>query len=186
MQSKKNKSYKEKYRKKYKKYRNGKIFKRYNLKNKNTFHGKSKIKLSILTERASYELETDFTVDKKEKILFLGCVLHSIQDYSAHSYGGDLETFKKGLNKNHGKVDYNNYNQEECEYHRDWLTKEKKKRKKLHKKYKDNPKQDFTYNHNPGVWEWKEVESKWKNQRYIDALNNSVSYIRDVGGKLFK
>lgn len=84
-------------------------------------------------------------VVKRKKFLAIGVVLHSIQDYYAHSYISDLQDFKgKKLSEKMKS------SRAELIYHTDWLVydvylKNKKGkegkavRDKIHSKFKDNP-----------------------------------------------
>ncbi len=87
-------------------------------KYKNIFHGKSKKRLKNLKKRAYPNL-------------LLGCVLHLIQDYSAHSYYGDLDKFKKYLEKHHKALK----GKKKRVYHMDWFYDKKRKKLILIKKY---------------------------------------------------
>ena len=97
--------------KEYKKYSTKKLLKTtlWNEENKekykNKFHGKSKERLDNLMEEAKINLLC--AGHKQEKRLLIGCILHSIQDYSAHSYVSDLEEFKSNLWKRNYKFKFN-------------------------------------------------------------------------------
>lgn len=138
----------------------------------NTFHGKSKIRLNKLKQRAETAIRNpEHKENRLDKYLLIGCVLHSIQDYSAHSYISDLEAFK-------GSAPYREVPVEVRIYHMDWdiymrkknallfdknkkrngkkNTKKKSEKKKneidslkkerdgIHSKTKDNEKMTFT------------------------------------------
>lgn len=139
---------------------------------------------------------------KSEKFLYLGCVLHSIQDYQAHSHVGELKEYKDYLKKNHSRKK----NQKIDEFHSDWYygvpqskknqksSKRKKKnidnnkkrkkkvaqKKELHREYKDNPNKAFIYDSGTGNWTWVSVNSPEKNYRYVAARHNSTVYLRKV------
>ena len=82
--------------------------------------------------------------NKKVNAVMIGCALHSIQDYYAHSYVSDLVDYKKNrLKYLAAKKKLNPYREENDPYqkqniyHSDW---EKEKRnKKIHEEKKDNP-----------------------------------------------
>ncbi len=178
--------------KEYARYRNGKIC-GYNMlgkKGKDTFHGKCRKYLHDLRNRAINEFgRARMNVD--ENYIFLGCVLHAIQDYPAHSYISELKAYKDKLKRDKGYKASKEEKDMVTAYHEDWNYKmvETKKRengkvkmkgvvkynKKIHKRNKDNPYKDIVYN--DGKWDWVTVNYH-KNNRYIDAVNSSKHYIR--------
>ena len=175
----------------------------------NTFHGKSKVRLTNLKERVETAIRNpEHKEQKLDKYLLIGCVLHSIQDYSAHSYVYDLEDFKV---RNASGSPYLNLPMEVRIYHKDWDIYMRKKDalkygeegKKLspkeleyldeerdtnHRKTKDNPKMNYTYvASNPYSnfgfslsWHWEKVDSVEKNDRYVDARKKSIEYLAQI------
>lgn len=141
----------------------------------NRLHGKNKWKLNALKNGGKRSFKC--AGHKKEKILLLGCILHSIQDYQAHSYVSDLEEYKKKLEKNKGA----NMDEKERAFHSDWTHENGKivSNGDEHKKNKDNPYRTFEYNNKKGKWKWRNV-SKEKNPRYIEARNQSITYLKDT------
>lgn len=161
----------------------------------NIFHGKSEKALEDLKKEAKKEIAAadKSKTDAGEKSLFLGCVLHSIQDYYAHSYKGDLQEFKDKKGKG--------VSQEKIQFNIDWVKypykvheskKYKKKRRNLHTKTKDNPYSEFGLNEE-GKWDWistkepteEELEndkknSIKKNERYEAAYCATVSYLLEL------
>ena len=155
-----------------------------NITNDVIFHGKNSAKLEKLKKAALKKFKKK--KPKKEKLILLGCVLHSIQDYRAHSFMGDLESIKKNFKKG-------NYVYEPgvLVYNKDWLeyylsTKNSKvdaesldnNREEEHREYKDNPFMDFVKSPNIDLWKWNEVNSPSRNGRYVRARNDSVRYLR--------
>ena len=112
----------------------------------------------------------------KERYLLLGCVLHSIQDYSAHSYYGDLEKFKKYLQKHHKAPK----DQKKRVFHADWYYNKKKKdidnNSRFHTQTKDDPYMDVVGSH--GVWVWQDVGSEKNNKRYVKSVRDSIIYLK--------
>ena len=164
-----------------------------NLKDENTFHGKNKKKLENLKDDAEERFKKKGS--KKEKLILLGCVLHSIQDYQAHSFKGDLEIVKKNFEKGNYA-----YLPEVLVYNKDWLQyylsiqgarqegkievndskyikKIKETKRKEHHNFKDNPYMDFVKCKNMELWMWAEVSSPSSNGRYIQARKDSVGYL---------
>ena len=143
-------------------------------KYKNTFHGKSKKRLKNLKKRAYPNLLC--AGHNKERYLLLGCVLHSIQDYSAHSYYGDLEKFKKYLQKHHKAPK----DQKKRVFHADWYYNKKKKdidnNSRFHTQTKDDPYMDVVGSH--GVWVWQDVGSEKNNKRYVKSVRDSIIYLK--------
>lgn len=166
----------------------------------NRFHGKSEKTLDNLKSNAKVRLAAadKGKTDAGKKSLFLGCVLHSIQDYYAHSYKGDLQEFKAATDKSV-------FSQMERAYHRDWYpTKadielqrknrwsKKELRDYLHKKFKDNPYSQFGLN-KKGKWDWisakepteeeleKDKKNKIKkNKRYEAAYETTIEYLLEL------
>lgn len=173
----------------------------------NTFHGKSKIRLNNLKQRAETAIRNpEHKEQKLDKYLLIGCVLHAIQDYSAHSYVYDLETFKV---RNTIGSPYRELPVEVKIYHKDWdiymrkksaLKNQKKggklspeelkaldsEREKIHRETKDNPKMNFTnaasnpYGGFGSLWPWEKVDSVEKNNRYVDARKKSIVYLPQI------
>lgn len=174
----------------------------------NTFHGKNKIRVNILQQKAKNAIVKPSHKEQKwEKYLLIGCVLHTIQDYSAHSYVGDLETFK-------GSAPYKQISQKDRIYHMEWdtyfsekykidnntkLNKDEKdnmlkalgnKRDEMHTRTKDNANMTFVYGrNNPYLdfrvdyflsWHWHYVHSKEDNVRYIEAKAGSTDYLPTI------
>ena len=158
----------------YKKYKNTKnkvkkIKKKYkiNLKNKNMLHGKNTKRLKKLKKLLLKRLPKNIFSMKNEAFFMVGCVLHSIQDFSAHSFVSDLEQFRKKRNSA-------NLNRIELAYHSDWKKKNKKDRKKEHKKYKDNPYMDFSIQ--DGTWD--DTTKRSDNSRYKKAIRDTEKYLK--------
>ena len=121
---------------------------------------------------------------KIKKSRLLGCVLHSIEDWYAHSYILGTYDYKKKFAK------YNT-NSKEAIFHIDWIRIKNKNGKKIikndkekypkldnqtkHSYYKDNPKQDF----NISAKKW--VSSRYKsNKRIKKAITECKKYIEGV------
>ena len=157
----------------YKKYKNTKnkvkkIKKKYkiNLKNKNMLHGKNTKRLKKLKKLLLKKLPKNIFNMKNEAFFMVGCVLHSIQDFSAHSFVSDLEQFRKKRNRA-------NLNKIELAYHSDWA-KRKNIDWKKHKKYKDNPYMDFSIQ--DGEWDKKTKRSE--NSRYRKAIGDTEEFLK--------
>lgn len=177
----------------------------------NIFHGKSYKALDNLKRKAKEKIAAadKSKADTGEKSLFLGCVLHSIQDYYAHSYMGDLQEFKatKGKDAEEQVIVFNKdwadyfKKMEEIEEkygggklnRRQKLNKKsdkrkvKKERKEFHRKSKDNPYSQFGLH--KGKWDWistneptkEEVEKGVnKNVRYMFAYIATVKYMSNI------
>lgn len=175
----------------------------------NIFHGKSYKEVDNLKREAEiYVVKADRHIDDiREKYLFVGCVLHSIQDYYAHSYVSDLQDFK-GDSKGSSRL------QKVRAYHKDWAVYYKKMKKiekkykkmklddkkrtkkdaeidavederdKIHSKTKDNPYSQFVQGKN-GNWYWKKKNGKKKNKMYNDACTDTQQYLNRILWKLF-
>lgn len=98
--------------------------------------------------------------------------MHSIQDYSALSYVSELEYFKKNRKRISSLI--------LLVYHSDWTIEDKykKKRKKLHKKNKDNPYKDFVIKDVYGYW--KKVDKKEENERYMKVIEDSKTFLYSI------
>lgn len=144
----------------------------------NQFHGKSKMRLKQL-KRTVLKTVKNPRYDKKDKKLLIGCCLHSIQDYSAHSFVSDLEEFKKSK--------WTNQNDIILTYHSDWTVMGKGKkavaeRKRIHSCYKDNPKMDFKFIASGGIWI--EKDTYLNNTRYHQAVINSKDFLKLTNNEL--
>ena len=166
--------YYRKYRRKYKEKDLGKIYAKNKSKKtitdiKNTFHGKSMVKLKKLKKAVKNKIRKSYNVDA---FTILGCVLHSIQDYQAHSFASDLETYKKIKDKT-------KFSQKINEFHKDWIT--GVGNDKLHHKTKDNPNAIFSYNRRRKKWEWRgKFDSKEVNERYKASIRESYKYLKNI------
>lgn len=174
----KKKAHSKYYKKYYKKYKKQKWkVLGINISSDNMLHGKSKSKLKKLKDKAVNQIKNASYKEQTEAFLLLGCVLHSIQDYVAHSIKeADLETFK-GSNQ----AKKNSYSQKVQEFHWDWNkenTKDREKGEEAHKNTKDNPNAIFDYNYKTGKWEWRpRFHSAEVNVRYEKAVNKSKKYL---------
>lgn len=171
----------------YKKFNKGKIYNYYMLgdKGKDTFHGKKRKYLNDLRNTAMNEFGKS-RVFKDQEFVLLGCVLHAIQDYPAHSYVSELKAFIDNMKK-HKQENirtgrrYKSKSDEEYQmvtvYHSDWsyVGGEIKPNKSTHKDNKDNPYMDFVKQ--DGEWKW--IPKRFQdNRRYISAVNSSRYYYR--------
>ena len=159
----------------YKKYKNRKkqikeIKRKYkiNLENNDMLHGKNKNKLEKAKMLLCKKLPKNIFRMNKNMFFVIGCVLHSIQDYSAHSYISDLNSFK---NRKHSIV-----SNIELTYHSDWTITNKAARDKEHKKYKDNPYMDYVVNSVYG--EWKKCSKRNQNSRYRKAIYETEKFLK--------
>lgn len=164
--------YYKKYYKKYKK-KKWKIL-GVDISKDNMLHGKSKGKLKELQDKAVNKIRNVSYKKQTEAFLLLGCVLHSIQDYLAHSYVSDLAVFKKKKGDSKSAVELN--------YHSDWTISGKEARKQMHKNYKDNPYMDFIFGNIYG--DWKKVDSIHKNKRYVKAVTDTKIFLQEVMTKI--
>ena len=130
-------------------------------------HGKNTKRLKKLKKLLLKRLPKNIFSMKNEAFFMVGCVLHSIQDFSAHSFVSDLEQFRKKRNSA-------NLNRIELAYHSDWKKKNKKDRKKEHKKYKDNPYMDFSIQ--DGTWD--DTTKRSDNSRYKKAIRDTEKYLK--------
>lgn len=138
----------------------------------NMLHGKSTVKLKKLKNKAVNQIKNVSYKKQAEAFLLLGCVLHSIQDYPAHSIEEvDLETFKRS-----SQAKKKSYSQKVRKFHSDW--KGTKRNIDVHKKTKDDPNVIFSYNYQTKKWEWRsKVHSAEVNPRYEKAVNDSKEYL---------
>lgn len=132
-------------------------------------HGKNSKKLKKLKRLLLKKLPKNIFNIKNEAYFMIGCVLHSIQDFSAHSFVSDLEKFKKKKNSSITNV-------VELAYHSDWTITKKKDRKEEHKKYKDNPYMDYVFRDIYG--EWKKRTKRSENSRYRKAINDTEEFLK--------
>ena len=159
-----------------------KIFGR-KIKPSSTFHGKSRMELFALVNWSKTRIRKELC-NKKKKFLAIGVVLHSIQDFYAHSYISDLQSYKnKSLKlKIHST-------QAERLYHFDWLIydilNERKNeqakdiRKKFHTGYKDDPYYDVFRVGSFSMF-WVKRDSWKSNSRYNEAVYASAKYLHCV------
>ncbi len=152
---------------------------------KSIFHGKNQKDVENLKGEAKVKVASADRNKEETRVksLFLGCVLHSIQDYSAHSYVSDLDAFKAAEGRGV-------FTQKERAFHKDWVTYYRVKNKsgkdeayeaqgKVHKKTKDNPYSQFVQN-KKGKWYWKKRNGTKKNERYKDAFTKTKSYLKET------
>lgn len=66
----------------------------YSIKSGDKMHGKTKSSVNTLKREVKKKV-TNLRKNRKRKYLLIGSVLHSIQDYYAHSYVLDLSKYKK-------------------------------------------------------------------------------------------
>lgn len=159
---------------------------------KSIFHGKSFKEVDNL--KRNVEIEVTRASKKKGhlkmKQLLVGCVLHSIQDYYAHSYVSDLQDFID-------QPEENSYIQKVRAYHKDWtvyykgIKKKgankdtiKKQKDNIHSKTKDNPYSQFVKGKN-GNWYWKKRNGKKKNKMYNDAYKDTKKYLSEILWKIY-
>lgn len=142
----------------------------------NTFHGKKKSRLKALKKGALKKIKGKRYNTKS--FLILGCVLHSIQDYQAHSYVCDLETYKKTKDKS-------KFSEKENAFHIDWGD-EKENHQKVHQDTKDNPDTVFAFSPRKGVWEWRpKFDSKEPNEQYTASITESAKYMKKIFKKMY-
>lgn len=133
------------------------------------WHGKKRIWLDKLKLKVSLGILVSGGESEENKYILLGALLHSVEDYYAHSYYVDIETYKENPERYIGTAVE--------KYHKDQqYSKEGKNKKKytlerdmdLHKKWKDNPKKDFDYRKG----KWKESSFN-ENKRIKGAIQES-------------
>ena len=202
--------YGKEYHKSYRKYIKKKLLKE-KIWNYDKYNGKIKLEKDKFSKK-KFLNKFRGPYEKWEKYLLLGCVVHSIQDYQAHSLDeADTKTFRDTKNPE------KNFSQEALVFHSDWMAmkmdlasiyiqkasknktltkkeinkltrkanKDKKDKKiSVHSKYKDNPFAAFTYDRAGGRWVWVEVSSAKSNKRYVNAIANSKSYFNKVAKKI--
>ena len=146
----------------------------------NMFHGKNAKKLKKLKKIGVKKLSKRYL--SGNKYIFLGCILHSIQDYFAHSYVLDLEKYKKNALEyaDHPKK-YQKYNS----YHSDWSPYDGVEGRNVtdHQRNKDNPDMNYervTDKNKKSYWKWVDVKTREKNKRYVKAIKESKKYINKV------
>ena len=146
----------------------------------NMFHGKNAKKLKKLKKIGVKKLSKQYL--SGNKYIFLGCILHSIQDYFAHSYVLDLEKYKKNALEyaDHPKK-YQKYNS----YHSDWSPYDGVEGRNVtdHQRNKDNPDMNYervTDKNKKSYWKWVDVKTREKNKRYVKAIKESKKYINKV------
>ena len=146
----------------------------------NMFHGKNEKKLKKLKKIGVKKLSKRYL--SGNKYIFLGCILHSIQDYFAHSYVLDLEKYKKNALEyaDHPKK-YQKYNS----YHSDWSPYDGVEGRNVtdHQRNKDNPDMNYervTDKNKKSYWKWVDVKTREKNKRYVKAIKESKKYINKV------
>ena len=182
LQSKHKKSYGQQYIHTYKKYLNKKLCgitlyvkgkKGERIKDK--LHGKSKNKMlkfrdTVLKKIKKYGL-------CKKTYLLIGCYLHSVQDYSAHSYCAAVKNVDLAKYKATSKTERKKYSDAVNGFHKDW--EDKDNQEKLHKEFKDNPSAVFDKNIRTGKYQWRMLfDSKEKNPRCEKAINDSIVFLR--------
>lgn len=169
-----------KYYNNYKKYKNKKLFDYMLKKEDNMFHGKSLKLLTDLKNSVKPKLRGK-KYKKSIKYLMLGCVLHSIQDYSAHSYVSDLVDYKRDIDV-YKNSKFKVLFAEENAYHSDWSS--GKRDAEEHAKYKDNPNAMLVIvgvdgEGNP-VYGWDSHRAREENDRYVQARRDTLEYLREV------
>ena len=116
------------------------------LKNWEWWHGKSRSWLEQLEKEVLFAFMFRREVRKNDTYVLLGSLLHSVEDYYAHSYYVDIKVYKEHPER------YKNTAAET--YHSDQQYKLKGKLefdRKKHNKRKDNEKKDFDYRKNAWV-----------------------------------
>lgn len=144
------------------------------------FHGKSLKLLTNLKNSIKPKLRGK-KYKKSIKYLMLGCVLHSIQDYSAHSYVSDLADYKRDIDV-YKNSKFKVLFAEENAYHSDWSS--GKRNAEEHAKYKDNPNAMLIIvgvdgEGNP-IYGWDSHRAREENDRYVQARRDTLEYLREV------
>ncbi len=149
---------------------------------KELWHGKSRKGLDELKSdvRKTFIVEKNTKKTNKNKYILLGCILHSIEDYYAHSYYVDILEYKKNPEA------YRDTMVEE--YHKDQrygVLNKLDRSMEMHREMKDNEDKDFRY----GKW----VDCNYStNTRIIKAIDEANKYILgcswslDVYNNLFR
>ena len=144
----------------------------------NKFHGKNnKTILDNFVTDSLKKLRANKNKNTVAKYRMIGAVLHSIQDYYAHSIEEmSLSEYKKNADMYGNKEKYQKINT----FHSDWSAYDgiEGRNKKLHKTYKDNPYAAFVQDKNDGSWIWKIVWRRRENDRYTKAENDSIKYLK--------
>lgn len=148
------------------------------------FHGKDCYMLTKLKNNTRAKVKKNRK--KEERFLLVGCVLHSIQDYSAHSFVSDLADYKRDAEVYlNGKTSYL-YDKENA-YHSDWRFNKDGELVPVageHRKNKDNPNRVLrkvrAFNNGRFLYEWKTVKNRNDNERYVQARNDTKEYLTDI------
>ena len=142
----------------------------------NKFHGKDKkIKLEKF-EREGLKLIRRSRKSKIIKYRTVGAILHSIQDFYAHSLEEmSLADYKCNADQYGNKPKYQKINS----FHSDWAAYDGINARNMeeHKKRKDNPYADFVMDEKK-IWRWKEVFMRENNSRYKHAEEDSILFLR--------
>lgn len=183
----KSKRYKMSYFNKYLKYKKSTLL-GYRLRGskviQSRFHGKDCYMLTKLKNNTRAKVKKNRK--KEERFLLVGCVLHSIQDYSAHSFVSDLADYKRDAEVYlNGKTSYL-YDKENA-YHSDWRFNKDGELVPVageHRKNKDNPNRVLrkvrAFNNGRFLYEWKTVKNRNDNERYVQARNDTKEYLTDI------
>ena len=170
------KKYGKKYYRKYKLYSEKKKLLEEKIWNYDKYNGKTNAGQKYFKNEGIIRFQGPFK--KNQKYLYLGCVLHSIQDYQAHSYVSELKGYKEYLKQHKSRKK----DQKLDEYHSDWKYDKKKQKivqnKDLHRNNKDNPYMDFVYTRN-SKYEWVKKPLNY-NKRFIKAINNSEKHLKKI------
>ncbi len=142
----------------------------------NKFHGKeNKSKLKKF-EQEGLKLIRRSKKSKIVKYRTVGTILHSVQDFYAHSLEEmSLADYKYNADKYGNKQKYQKINA----FHSDWAAYDgiSGRNKAEHKKYKDNPYADFVMDENKN-WGWKDVYMREKNNRYKKAEEDTIKFLK--------
>lgn len=114
----------------------------------------------------------------------IGSVIHSIEDFGAHSYVMDLQKYKSLIKNNREYQNVAKY-QQQNEYHSDcnYVKGKYVRNKSMHREQKDTPYAIFEFKN--GFYSWRrnsagkidEVQSRMDNPRYVGALYDTFYFL---------
>ena len=145
------------------------------------YHGMNKKKLNIIKKSTLCKINTLYMMGMQKECnreyVRLGATLHAIQDYCAHSFVSEADSYKKMYKKEKLKNKKVKISKMKRKYHSDYKIKQKNGKKyvginmDVHSHYKDSKKWDFVNGN------WKKSNYK-NNSRIKKAKEDSVNFIK--------
>ncbi len=141
------------------------------------WHGKKKLnQVRAFSKKVKKKIKN--SSNKKGRSILLGCILHSLEDWYAHSYGGSVNEYKNNPNKYAADSAMAKFHID-----KERKTNEKGEVVKLvhldteHSKWNDSVKKDF--DKKKGDWDKKDKNFD-NNKRIRGAINEAKKFLRAI------